>query len=91
MNKLRTKTLLFLFSTLFIGHAVSQIDQGSVTSLQLTVLHNEVKIGSATGFVVEKQEPLSGHKPPCGNALRTRQRQVKHRWLDLREQAYGSA
>jgi hypothetical protein len=38
------------------GQGTIAIDQVSLTSLQLRILHNDVEIGSATGFVVAKNE-----------------------------------
>jgi hypothetical protein len=56
MNRnLQTRMLLFLFSvTLLVGQADSQIDQSSITSLKVKIFRNNAEIGSATGFVVDK-------------------------------------
>jgi Trypsin-like peptidase domain len=65
------RPLLFLVAAITLGATVAsqspspqqaldsketKIDQSSVTSLQLKIFHNDVEIGGATGFVLEKND-----------------------------------
>jgi hypothetical protein len=58
MRNLQRTVSLFLFCTLFCGHAASQevgqLDQISRGSVKLKILRNEAEIGSATGFLMLK-------------------------------------
>src|SRR6266850_26086 len=57
MRSLTNCLLVFLFASTFAFSQTSQtIDRLSVTSLALAIFHNDIPIGSATGFVLQKNQ-----------------------------------